>query len=152
MTFAITPVAAKDGNGSAIAGGVDFIDTSGTGVGPWIITKSLIDPAGANVQYVLSNNAAKCDISSINGTDVSGSALPISASALPLPTGAATSTSQNTINTTLGAPMQQTGGTVSVLQSTSPWVDNISQVGGSAIALGGGQTPAVSIPTVEPDA
>jgi hypothetical protein len=78
VAFAITPVAAKDGNQTTISGGVDFIDTSGTGVGPWIIGKCTFDPAGVNVQYVLSNNAAKCDISSIGGTNLSGaSALPV---------------------------------------------------------------------------
>ncbi len=71
MAFAITPVAAKDGNQNAIVGGLDFVDTSGAGTGPWIITKVLIDPAGVNVQYVLSNNAAKCDLSSIGGTATS---------------------------------------------------------------------------------
>lgn len=50
------------------------------------------------------------------------STLPISAASLPLPAGAATSALQSTINTTLGTPMQQTGGAVSVtnLPATQP--------------------------------
>lgn len=68
MAFAVTPVAAKDGTGTTIAGGVEFVDISGTGAGPWIITKVLLDPAGANAQFVLANNAAKTDLSSIAGT------------------------------------------------------------------------------------
>lgn len=51
--------------------------------------------------------------------DGSGHTQPISASSLPLPTGAATSANQSTeitalgtINTTLGSPMQQSGGSV----------------------------------------
>jgi hypothetical protein len=88
VAFAITPVAAKDGNQNAIVGGLDFVDTSGAGTGPWIITKVLIDPAGVNVQYVLSNNAAKCDLSSIGGTATSAtsnasSAVAASASNVP---------------------------------------------------------------------
>lgn len=50
---------------------------------------------------------------------------PISAASLPLPTGAATSalqttgnTALTTINTTLGTPMQSSGGTVTVTQAT----------------------------------
>lgn len=63
-----------------------------------------------------------------NGLKVDGSAVtqPVSASALPLPTGAATLTAQNTGNTslasiltTLGSPMQQTGGSVTVTQATA---------------------------------
>jgi hypothetical protein len=50
-----------------------------------------------------------------NGLKVDGSAVtqPISAAALPLPTGAATNAELVTINTTLGSPLQA-GGTVSV--------------------------------------
>lgn len=39
---------------------------------------------------------------------------PVSAAALPLPSGAATSALQTAINTTLGTPMQQTGGSVTL--------------------------------------
>lgn len=38
---------------------------------------------------------------------------------VPLPTGASTAALQSTINTTLGAPMQNTGGTVAVTQPTA---------------------------------
>src|SRR5882672_5615103 len=67
MAFTISPRPALDGSGATINGGVDFIDTSGVGTGPYIVAKCLIDPAGVNVQFVLSNNAAKCDISSMTG-------------------------------------------------------------------------------------
>lgn len=40
--------------------------------------------------------------------------LPVVAAALPLPAGAATLAGQAAINTTLGTPMQQTGGSLSV--------------------------------------
>lgn len=40
--------------------------------------------------------------------------LPVVVAALPLPAGAATLAGQSAINTTLGTPMQQTGGSVSV--------------------------------------
>ena len=63
-----------------------------------------------------------------SGLKVDGSAVtqPISASALPLPTGAATLAAQNTGNTslasiltTLGSPMQQTGGSVTAAQGAA---------------------------------
>lgn len=68
MAFSVSTRSALDGTGAAIPGGVVFIDESGAGTGPWIIAKVTIDPAGVNTQFVLANNAAKCDISSINGT------------------------------------------------------------------------------------
>ena len=58
--------------------------------------------------------------------DPSGVTSPVSAASLPLPTGAATSALQTTantdlatINTTLGSPMQASGGTVAVTQATA---------------------------------
>jgi hypothetical protein len=68
MAFSVSTRSALDGAGATITGGVVFVDESGAGTGPWIIAKTTIDPAGVNVQFVLANNAAKCDISSINGT------------------------------------------------------------------------------------
>jgi hypothetical protein len=68
MAFSVSTRSALDGAGATIPGGVVFIDESGAGTGPWIIAKTTIDPSGVNVQFVLANNAAKCDISSINGT------------------------------------------------------------------------------------
>jgi hypothetical protein len=54
-------------------------------------------------------------VGTVNGLKVDGSAVtqPVSASSLPLPTGAATNAELVTINTTLGSPLQA-GGTVSV--------------------------------------
>jgi hypothetical protein len=44
---------------------------------------------------------------------------PVSATALPLPTGAATSAAQGTLLTALGTPMQQTGGSVALVGATT---------------------------------
>ncbi len=66
-------------------------------------------------------------------TDGSAHTQPISAASLPLPTGASTETTLSafesanhtdltTINTTLGSPMQNSGGSVTANQGTSPWV------------------------------
>lgn len=167
MAFAVTPVAAKDGNGTVINGGVDFVDTSGAGTGPWIITKVLIDPNGINVQGVLSNGAAKVDLTSaagtalsatVNGLKVDGSAVtqpvsgtffqatqPVSVASLPLPTGAATSALQSTINTTLGAPMQNSGGSVTA---------NLGTLNGAATAAkqpapGTAGTPSADVISVQ---
>jgi hypothetical protein len=155
MAFAITPVAAKDGNQATITGGVDFVDTSGSGAGPWIITKATIDPAGVNVQYVLSNNAAKTDLSSIAGTTaVNGHGTAAGALRVELPTdgtgvvnalqsGTWTVQPGNTANTVAwkvdgSAVTQPVSGTVTSNQGGAPWSDNITQFGGVALSTGTG--------------
>lgn len=60
-------------------------------------------------------------VSSGGAVKVDNSAViqPISAASLPLPTGAATNSALTTINTTLGSPMQTTGGTVTANAGTN---------------------------------
>lgn len=62
---------------------------------------------------------------------VDGSAVtqPVSAVSLPLPSGAATSALQTTINTTLGTPMQQTGGSLKTVSG-----GNMDAAGANATA------------------
>ena len=95
--------------------------------------------------------------------NAAGVPIPVSASALPLPTGAATSANQTNGNqetqivqggntaivTAAGAlkvdgsaATQPVSGTVTVTQGTSPWVDNISQFGGSNVVTGTGVSGA----------
>jgi hypothetical protein len=52
-------------------------------------------------------------------TDASATTQPISAASLPLPAGAATAAGVAAINTTLGTPMQATGGTVGLAAGTN---------------------------------
>jgi hypothetical protein len=52
-------------------------------------------------------------------TDASATTQPISAASLPLPAGAATAAGVAAINTTLGTPMQATGGTVTANAGTN---------------------------------
>ena len=84
--------------------------------------------------------------------------IAITASGLPLPTGAATSANQSTeitalgtINTTLGSPMQDTGGTVGLvagsaiigsvrIDQTTPGTTNGVIVNGGSLSLSGGST------------
>jgi hypothetical protein len=89
-------------------------------------TANLISFAGGNVISETgicdATTANRCATVSAGGavlTDASATTQPISAASLPLPTGAATSalqttgnTALTTINTTLGTPMQMTGGSV----------------------------------------
>jgi hypothetical protein len=87
---------------------------------------------------------------------------PVSAVALPLPAGAATTAGQSAIITALGSPLQETGGSVSVVnfpatqpvsgtvaatQGTTPWVCNLTQVGGNPVVTGTGLSGA-GIPRV----
>jgi hypothetical protein len=62
---------------------------------------------------------------------------PISASSLPLPTGAATAANQSTIIGALGSPFQAGGSigntTFGVTQTTSPWITSISNFPASTI-------------------
>ena len=76
-------------------------------------------------------------------TDSSATTQPISAASLPLPSGAATSALQSTINTTLGSPMQNSGGTVAVTQSTAANL-NATVVGTGTFAVQ--NTPASQYP------
>ena len=74
-------------------------------------------------------------------------AVPISAATLPLPTGAATSAGLTTINSTLGAPMQQTGGTVGLVAGAAT-IGSVNVLGGNVTAVnvnGSGVTQPVSI-------
>lgn len=76
---------------------------------------------------------------------VDGSAVtqPISAAALPLPTGAATSALQSTINTTLGSPFQA-GGSIgnTTFASTQSGTWNITNVSGTVSLPTGASTAA----------
>jgi hypothetical protein len=174
MAFAVSTRSALDGAGVAIPGGVDFVDVSGTGAGPWIIAKTTIDPAGVNVQFVLSNNAAKCDVSSINGVTVAtGHGTAAGALRVELPTdgtglvNAAQSGTWNIGTVTaltaitnalpaganvIGAVTQSGGpwsvsGTVTANQGGAPWSANITQFGGVALSTGVGAS-GTGIPRV----
>lgn len=86
-------------------------------------TVSTTPPANASTNVAQLGGSAV-----VTGTGTAGAGIPrvtvssdsfpatqaVSAASLPLPTGAATSTLQSTINTTLGTPMQQSGGSLSV--------------------------------------
>lgn len=63
---------------------------------------------------------------------------PISAASLPLPTGAATNSALTTINTTLGSPMQNSGGSVTANIGTTNGLALDASVNG--ILLGQGST------------
>jgi hypothetical protein len=60
----------------------------------------------------------KVSASSIPVVIASDDTVAVSAVSLPLPTGAATSALQTTINTTLGSPMQQSGGSIVNISGT----------------------------------
>lgn len=98
----LTPVA-------AIA---DYTATQGAGstVFAFVCSTTKICPA---MVLIDSTNVEKATASNPLRTDPTGTTTqPVSAASLPLPTGAATAALQTTINTTLGSPMQQTGGSV----------------------------------------
>lgn len=134
MAFSISTRSALDGSGATIPGGVVFIDESGVGTGPWIITKCTIDPAGANVQFVLSNNAAKCDVSSINGTTVV-TGTGASGAGIPRVT---VSNDSNILATQSGA------WTVTANQGGAPWTVNPGTAANWGVGATGAAVPANS--------
>lgn len=75
-------------------------------------------------------------------TDASATTQPVSAASLPLPTGAATSALQTTINTTLGTPMQNSGGSVTA-NLGSPQA--VTPVAGTAHAIVTGGTAVTMV-------
>jgi hypothetical protein len=128
---------AKDGNGNAF--NITFAAESVSGnkaqktyigepVGETIITPAqdgtdgtgITAPTGAvGIRGWLSGIYSKLAGSiSVTGTFWQATQ-PISAASLPLPSGAATSALQTTINTTLGSPMQTTGGSVTANAGTN---------------------------------
>lgn len=149
VTVAALPLPA----GAATAAKQDTINTTlGTPMQQTGGTVTTVPPADAstNVTKVggaavtLGAKASAASIPVVLATDEA--ALPVTAASLPLPAGAATAAKQDTINTTLGSPMQQTGGTV----TTTPPADattNITKVGGTAVTLGA-KASAASIPVV----
>ncbi|MGL5117534.1 MAG: hypothetical protein ACRC7C_19655 [Beijerinckiaceae bacterium] len=70
----------------------------------------------------------------LTDAELRASAVPISASSLPLPSGAATSAGLTTLNSTLGTPMQQTGGTVGLVAGAAT-IGSVNVLGGNAIAV-----------------
>ena len=59
---------------------------------------------------------------------------PVSAASLPLPSGAATSALQTTINTTLGSPMQASGGSVTANAGTNLNTSTLAKESGGNLA------------------
>lgn len=95
---------------------------------------------GTNLRTLSTDATGKLNINNISGT-------------VSLPTGASTAANQATGNASLASidakltnPLPVSG-TVSSTQGTSPWVDNISQFGGSNVVTGVGNSGA-GIPRV----
>lgn len=64
MAFTVGNIAAKDGAGTTIGGGLLAADIAGGGVGPWFLYHGLVDGvAGSNKAAVTSGNALKVDAS-----------------------------------------------------------------------------------------
>jgi hypothetical protein len=77
MAFTVSAIAAKDGAGAAITGGLISGDIAGGGAGPWFLYHGLIDGvAGVNKAAIDANNALKIAVASggiVSGALASGS-------------------------------------------------------------------------------
>lgn len=92
MAFTIGAIAAKDGLGSAIGGGLLAADTVGGGTGPFFIFNGLVDGvAGSNKAQITAANALKVDGSAvtqpISGTVTANAGTNLNTSSLALETG-----------------------------------------------------------------
>lgn len=66
MAFTVGAIAAKDGGGSTLTGGLLAADTVGGGAGPWFLYHGLVDGvAGSNKATVTAANALKVDNSGV---------------------------------------------------------------------------------------
>lgn len=123
-----TPSGTQDTNlveidGNAVSAGAGAV---GTGTARVAVGQDATTIAGSAPGTA---GSPSTNVVSIQGVG-SGTAVPVSAASLPLPSGAATSalqtsvgdtahTDADTINTTLGSPMQQTGGTVGLVAGSA---------------------------------
>lgn len=66
MAASLSIIAAKDGTGTTIAGGLQALDLSGAGTGPWSLANVLVDGvSGSNRLAVTASNAMKVDGSAV---------------------------------------------------------------------------------------
>lgn len=115
MAFTVGSVAAKDGAGTTVGGGLIAADIAGAGAGPWFLYHAMIDGvAGVNKAQVTSSNALK-----VEATNAGTFATQASQS------GTWTVQPGNTANTTAWL-VTGTGGTFPATQSGTWNVTNIS--------------------------
>jgi hypothetical protein len=120
MTLHNVGVAAEDGAGNAIPGGIRQHDSSGTGAGPNVPENLIVDSTGNEVLGTTADTAqpnpeATASLISLIKGLFSGIAL----ASLPLPPGASTATGVAAVVSALGSPMQESGGSVAIAPSTT---------------------------------
>lgn len=138
-----------------LSSGTDSV-TAFQGTSPWVISGTVTANAGTNLNtslLQLDTTGAKLNLA--QGSTTSGQTGPLIQGAVTTaaPTYTTAQTSPLSLTTAGALRVDSSGstivGTVTVNQGTSPWVTNMTQVGGSAISLGQ-TTGAASLPVVEP--
>src|SRR6185437_10894089 len=103
MAAALSIIVAKDGNGTLIAGGLQALDLSGAGTGPWSVANVLVDGvSGSNRAAVTAANAMKVDGSAVtqpvSGTVTANAGTNMSTASLALETGGNLATIAGAVN------------------------------------------------------
>lgn len=132
MAASLSTIAAKDGNSAGIVGGLQALDLSGAGSGPWSLANILVDGvAGSNRLAITAQNAIKSALfdNAGNGITSTGGALDINVKSggnengrtLPIDSSPVVLASQ-TYDTVIAS---QTGIILGTTGATGDWLDGI---------------------------
>src|SRR5579863_814324 len=157
MAFTISSVAAKDGNGTTVGGGLLAADIAGGGAGPFFLFHGLVDGvAGSNKAAVTAANALKVDGSAVV-QPVSGTfwqaTQPVSiASAVTVAQPTAANLNATVVGTGTFAMQATQAGTWTVqpgnTANTTPWLVEISD-GTNAVGIAAASTlPVATQPAI----
>lgn len=115
MAFTVGAIAAKDGGGATVGGGLVAADTVGGGVGPWFLYHGIVDGlAGVNKAQVTAGSALKVDGSAVTQ--------PVSLATLPV-----TNAGTFAVQATLGAETTKVIGTARIVGNAGAIVDFVGQ-------------------------
>lgn len=115
MAFTVGAIAAKDGGGATVGGGLVAADTVGGGVGPWFLYHGIVDGlAGVNKAQVTAGSALKVDGSAVTQ--------PVSLATLPV-----TNAGTFAVQAVLGAETTKVIGTARIVGNAGAIVDFVGQ-------------------------
>lgn len=121
MPASTSTIAAKDGAGATIAGGLIAQDKSGAGTGPFAAAHVIVDAQGVNVAAVTASNAVKVDGSAVT-QPVSLTSTTITGTVAATQSGTWTVQPGNTANTTPWLTKIHDGTTAALVKAASSGV------------------------------
>jgi hypothetical protein len=158
MSSSLSNIAAKDGTGATVSGGILAVDKSGAGTGPFFAAQTIVDTQGVNTAAVKAASVAPAAgdpalvvAISPNGINVNGQAamansapVVIASDQSKLPTNLA-QVGGSTL--AFGQAVMATSVPVVIASNQSNLPTNLAQVGGVSVALGQA-VMATSLPVV----